>query len=256
MAKVTSSSTRSKRSSTKPVTKGQNPQRANRQAVSQAKVSSAANRAVTGSAKVTTGTGGVSTPPSGRQPRAITNGNSPAMRQIRAKAVQARRQAQGKSTVASRNTTVTPTNARGERIRSMAKAQRTIGDSGQVRAAQARGQAEAAKAQARRGARAATKAMSRTLAAARTARNIAGAAKMAGPAGVVAAVLAPRKLADGTLKGKPTGNPQGPNVPKRLTQAGLDKGSFGAAFKASRSAGKKEFTWRGKRYNTKIKGEK
>ena len=77
MAKVTSSSNRSKRSTNKPVTKGQNPQRANRQSVSQAKVTTSQQRgnrmktstanvtsgsngkpASTGSAKVTTGMGG------------------------------------------------------------------------------------------------------------------------------------------------------------------------------------------------------
>lgn len=58
-AKVTSSSNRSKRSTKKPVTKGQNPQRANRQSVSQAKVTSGSNGKPTGSgtAKVTTGRG-------------------------------------------------------------------------------------------------------------------------------------------------------------------------------------------------------
>jgi hypothetical protein len=35
----------------------------------------------------------------------------------------------------------------------------------------------------------------------------------------------------------------------------MDKGSFDSAFKASRSAGKKAFSWRGKKYNTKMKGE-
>jgi len=254
MAKVTSSSNRSKRKTDKPVTKGQNPQRATRQAASQAKVSTS-GQGTPGSAKVTTGQGGEASKPSGRQPRAITNGNSPAMRQIRAKAVEARRQAQGKSTVASRNTTVTPTNPRGERIRSMAKAQRTIGDSGQVRAAAQRGQEIRKAAQATRGAKQAMGRMSGALKAARTLRNVASAARLAGPVGAAAAVLAPRKLADGTLKGKPTGNPQGPAVPKRLTQSGMDKGSFDSAFKASRSAGKKTFTWRGKKYNTKLKGE-
>lgn len=156
MAKVTSSSNRSKRSTNKPITKGQNPQRANRQAVSQAKVSTSGKGVTPGSAKVTTGRG---------------------MAPMAAKA-------------------------------------------------------------------------------ARTVATLAKAAKMAGPVGAAAAVLAPRKLADGTLKGKPTGNPQGPAVPKRLTQGGMDKGSFDSAFKASRSAGKKTFTWRGKKYNTKLRGEK
>jgi len=76
------------------------------------------------------------------------------------------------------------------------------------------------------------------------------------PAGMAAAVLAPRATASGTLKGKPTGPKQGPAVPKRLTQAGINKGSFDDAFRNARKAGKKEFTWRGKKYNTKIKGEK
>lgn len=52
-----------------------------------------------------------------------------------------------------------------------------------------------------------------------------------------------------------SGGPKGPAVPKRLTQGGMDKGSFDSAFKASRTAGKKTFSWRGKKYNTKMKGE-
>ena len=68
MAKVTSSSNRSKRSTNKPVTKGQNPQRANRQAASKATVSqsgggrgsgarvtNASQRTTSGSARVTGG---------------------------------------------------------------------------------------------------------------------------------------------------------------------------------------------------------
>lgn len=215
MAKVTSSSNRSKRTSTKPVTKGQNPQRANRQSVSQAKVSSAANRAVTGSAKVTTGKGASSMKADAQRFQQLNQ--SASARAGKAAEAKPRTPAPGTGNV--------------------------------VRTAIERGRAAAAQ----KGARAATQAMSRTLAAARTARNVAGAAKMAGPVGAAAAVMAPRKLADGTLKGKPTGNPQGPNVPKRLTQAGMDKGSFDNAFRMSRKAGKKEFTWRGKRYNTKVK---
>jgi hypothetical protein len=49
--------------------------------------------------------------------------------------------------------------------------------------------------------------------------------------------------------------PKGPAVPKRLTQGGLDKGSFNSAFKASRAAGKKTFSWKGKKYTTKKAGE-
>jgi hypothetical protein len=40
-------------------------------------------------------------------------------------------------------------------------------------------------------------------------------------------------------------------VPKRLTQAGVDKGNFDSAFAAASRAGKKTFTWNGKRYTTK-----
>jgi hypothetical protein len=78
-----------------------------------------------------------------------------------------------------------------------------------------------------------------------------------GPAGAAAAVSAPRPTADGTLTAamkrgdyKPR---QGPAVPKRLTQGGMDKGSFDKAFKASRTAGKKTFSWRGKKYTTEMK---
>ena len=269
MAKVTSASTRSKRSTKKPVTQGQNPQRANRQAASTARVSQSGG-GTPGSAKVTTGGGGAMSKPSGRQPRAITNGNSPAMRQIRAKAVEARRMAQGKSTVASRNTTVTPTNARGERIRSMAKAQRTIGDSGQVRAAQARGKAEVAKAQARRGAKQAMQSMGRTLSAARTLRNVAGAARMAGPVGAAAAVMAPRPLGDGTLTAAMKRGDYKPNKFENARAIAFKKaaaikgspvvgpkksaaGQFDSAFAAARKAGKSTFTWKGKKYTTQMK---
>ena len=78
-----------------------------------------------------------------------------------------------------------------------------------------------------------------------------------GPAAVAYETLKARPTADGTLTAamkrgdyKPR---QGPNVPKRLTQGGMDKGSFNSAFKASRTAGKKTFTWRGKKYTTEMK---
>ena len=35
----------------------------------------------------------------------------------------------------------------------------------------------------------------------------------------------------------------------------MDKGSFDSAFKASRAAGKKTFSWKGKKYTTKKAGE-
>jgi len=74
------------------------------------------------------------------------------------------------------------------------------------------------------------------------------------PAGVAAAVMAPRPTGDATLKGalkrgdyKPQ---QGPSNPDQ----GLTKAqSFDKAFKAARSSGSKQFTWNNKTYNTKVK---
>ena len=57
MAKVTSSNTRSTRKTTQPVRQGQDPYRANRQAVSKATVSNSGQGVTPGSAKVTTGQG-------------------------------------------------------------------------------------------------------------------------------------------------------------------------------------------------------
>jgi hypothetical protein len=74
----------------------------------------------------------------------------------------------------------------------------------------------------------------------------------------------PAPAADGTLKGKPTrysgmedmsGDPIKPQPkvqPKReqLSPAAI---SFDNAFAAARESGKKEFTWRGNRYHTRLK---
>ena len=85
----------------------------------------------------------------------------------------------------------------------------------------------------------------------------------AGKAGIVGAVaaagLTSRNTADGTLKGKPTGPAKGPAVPERLKQTPkgqsnpYKEGTFNHAFKAARNAGKKEFTWKGQKYTTKVK---
>jgi len=257
MAKVTSSRNRSTRSASKPPTTGQNPGRANRQSISQAKVTQSGGGR-SGSAKVTTGSGGAkpSSQPDGRKPRAITNGNNPAIRQLRAKAVQARRMAEGKSTVASRNRTA-PTPAQRERLSNQVKQMRVPGDSGYVRAAEARGKAEVAKAQTRRNARSAMKNMEGTLKAARAARLLTGGLKGNLHIEAVKAGLQAYNTGDGTLKAalkrgdyKPK---QGPT--QKTTTASFNKKSFNEAFKAARSSGAKEFSWRGKRYNTKKKGE-
>jgi hypothetical protein len=195
--------------------------------------------------------------PSGSQPKAITNGSSPGMKQLRAKAVQARRQGQGKSTVASRNPGITPDSAKGQRIRSAAKAQRVPGDSGQVRAAQAQGARNVAQAQAKRGAKAASKAMEAKLKQAAAKRTAAGGLKAGVKAAVFAEGLTSRNTADGTLTAamkrgdyKPR---QGPAAPERLTQKGVDKKTFDDAFRQARKGGAKTFTWRGKKYTTEMK---
>jgi hypothetical protein len=90
-------------------------------------------------------------------------------------------------------------------------------------------------------------------------RSAASAGRVGVLGAVAAAGLNAGKTAEGTLtaamkKGdyKPK---QGPAVPARMTQGGMDKGSFNSAFKASRTAGKKTFSWRGKKYTTKKAGE-
>ncbi len=197
-----------------------------------------------------------------RQPRALTNTKSATMRQIRAKAVQARRQAQGKTTVASRNPGIAPDSAQGQRIRTMAQGQRVMGDSGQVRAAQQRGKAEVAKAQARRGAKAASQRMAGKLAKAGAVRALRNVGKLTGRAGLFYEGIQANNTAKGTLEeakkkygAKAMPQKQGPAAPK-TTQSSFNKKSFDDAFRSARSSGAKEFTWRGKRYNTKIKGAK
>lgn len=240
--------------------------------------------------------------PDGRQPRAITNGNSPAMRQIRAKAVQARRQAQGKPVATKGKAVTLPNSARaGQNLpRQGAQQMRTIGDSGQVRAAAKRGQEIRKAAQAARGAKQAMGRMGSTLARARFARGPLSAA-----VGVAAdATLSPlatkagralgerlkplaRKLDDAlpgvnskdegrrrraqaaakgstsSFKGdreaafkKASAIKGSPVVgPRKASSSGSGASSFDSSFAAARKAGKSTFTWRGKKYNTKLRGE-
>lgn len=207
-----------------------------------------------------------STTKNGRQPRAITNGRSATMRQIRAKDVQARRMGQGKSTVASRNTTVTPNNARGQRIRDTARVQRVIGDSGKVRAAQVEGRKIAAEAKAKRGAKQAMSNMEARLRGSRTARAVRGAAGLVSRGGAAAAGLQAYNTGDSTLtaaqkrgdaikgtKYTNTYNTAGPR--DKVKASDFNKKTFNEAFRTARSSSAKEFTWRGNRYNTKKKGE-
>jgi hypothetical protein len=235
--------------------------------------------------------------PSGRQPRAITNGNSPAMRQIRAKAVQARRQAQGKPVATKGKAVTLPNSARaGQNLpRQGAQQMRVPGDSGQVRAAAQRGQEIRKAAQAARGAKQAMGRMSGTLSRARFAR---------GPASAIAGIAADAALSPlATKAGQALGRALKPAARKlddalpginskdearrrraqaaakgsssrfkgareaAVKKASAIKGSpvvgprksgassFDSSFAAARKAGKSTFTWRGKKYNTKLKGE-
>ena len=271
MAKITSSGDRSKRKATKPVTQGQNPQRANRQAASKATVSQSGG-GTPGSAKVTTsggkpiGTGGGGiTKPSGA-PKMV-NANKPTMQRLVRKAAQVRKAGAGRPLVKPVEAQRLMTQ-RVPRIREGAQRLRTIGDNGRVRDAQKQGQQIRQAAQARRGARGAMKAMEGTLKAARTARNIAGAAKNLAKGGAAAVVMSPTALADGTLTAAQSGR-----APSRfgnardlaMKKAKAIKGSkvvgpkksaagqFDSAFAAARKAGKSTFTWRGKKYTTEKK---
>jgi hypothetical protein len=251
MAKITSSSNRSKRSTKKPVTTSKG--RANRQSVSNARVSQSGG-GTPGSAKVTTGRGGGSgaAKPSGTPQ--MVNAGKPVMQKLVRKAAQARKAASGRPLVK-------PVEAqrlmsqRAPKIREGAKKLRTIGDSGQVRAAQQRGQEIRKGAEARRGARGAMKAMEGTLKAARTARNVAGTLKGLARGGVAAAALQARPAADGTLKAAmKRGDYKPKQGPKPSTTTGsFNKKTFDQAFKAARSSGANQFTWRGKKYTTKMK---
>lgn len=198
MPKITSSSDRSKRSTKKPVTQGQNPQRANRQQTSRATVTNSQQRSNRMRASQARGTTQVTS--SGA--RASAPGTKGA------------------------TANATPTGPRNPQS--------------QVASARMRNTLRGA---------AAGRAAAQTASMQRSARN------MLTPINIAYETLKARPLADGTLKGKATGATQGPAVPKRLTQSGINKGSFDDAFRNARKAKMKEFTWRGKRYNTKLKGE-
>jgi len=131
--------------------------------------------------------------------------------------------------------------------------------SSSVRDAKQQGKANVARAQTRRVAKATSAAMSDKLARASMNRSASSVGRVGALGAVAAAGLNAGPTASGTLtaamkKGdyKPK---QGPAVPARMTRGGMDKGSFNSAFKASRTAGKKTFSWRGKKYTTKKAGE-
>jgi hypothetical protein len=81
--------------------------------------------------------------------------------------------------------------------------------------------------------------------------------KKSAPVAAAAAVLAPRPLADGTLKGKPVRKDSGPahraqEKKAKAGNAGRENSGFEDAFRSARKAGAKTFTWKGKQYTTKL----
>lgn len=157
--RVTSSSNRSKRTSTKPVTKGQYPQRQNRQSVSQANVTKSGDPR-----------------PAGMPPAKVTSSAN-------------RPKASGLSILSN-------------------------------------------------------------------VMNVMSSLRRFGPAAAAYEVSKPRPTAEGTLSAARQRGDYKPsqNVPN--PQEGMSRAeSFDDAFAKARGAGEKSFTWRGRTYNTKIKGE-
>ena len=86
-------------------------------------------------------------------------------------------------------------------------------------------------------------------------------ALLGGPVTTAAEVMRPTALADGTLsaamaRGDYTPPKPKPPAPKPQTQKlSAAAKSFDKAFAKARAAGLQEFTWRGRRYNTRYAGE-
>jgi len=277
--KVTSSSNRSKRSAKKPITQGQNPQRSNRQGVSRATVSSSASRDpnrvraglnqrpnVPGNPGRVTGTMGrraPATPAKVTGGGGMVNAESPTMRQIRAKAQTLRQRTQNPTPRGQGSATRLPaSSAQGRNLpregaaRLRQAAAGTTSPGAQARA-QAQGKALRQAAETRRVAKKTTKRMASKLAKAAATRALGTVARRMPLAAVAAEGLTSRNTANGTLTAamkrgdyKPQ---QGPKP--ATTQASFNKKTFDQAFKSARTSGAKTFTWRGKKYTTKIKGE-
>jgi len=211
----------------------------------------------------------------------MTNLKKPTMQKLVRKAAQKRKAASGRPLVRKAELA----KAAKPSIKEGAKKLRVPGDSGQVRAAQKRGKAEVRKAVARRGAKAAAQKMASKLSRAKLGRSVQSLGKgglatigltaanaiqdrMLSPqakARKQATQLTPTGMQDmpkavrsalSKPAPKPAPKPKKADQPKStLTQGSFNKKTFDQAFKAARSSGAKEFTWRGKRYNTKIKGE-
>jgi hypothetical protein len=126
-----------------------------------------------------------------------------------------------------------------------------------VTAAQKQGQQIRKAAESKRGAKKAMQRMGTKLAQAQALRNVARGGKAGIMAAAVKESITSRNTADGTLTAamkrgdyKPK---QGPSP--KTTQSSFNKKSFNEAFRQARKSGTSTFTWRGKKYTTKKKGE-
>jgi hypothetical protein len=214
-----------------------------------------------------------------KRPPQMVNSNSATMRQIQAKADAARARAQGKPGIKGPINPPNSARAGQDLIRQGANRMRNLADSGQVRAAQARGAEAKTKAERNRARLNAGVGKFRSdmnkLPGIKQAMALAGGLR-GGAMQAMADVVAPKPTAKGTLS---AGGAQGPAMPKRLQQQGLDAQerkarqslaarkkatgssaatpntakSFDDAFKDARRAKVGSFTWRGKKYTTEMK---
>jgi hypothetical protein len=225
-----------------------------------------------------------------KPPRAITNGGSATMKQIRAKAVQANRQTQGKPVMggAKGKATVLPNSARAGRnlIREGANRMRNLADSGQVRAAQQAG-TKAVEAVKRNRARLAAGVGQGAVERAAFKSGVKVGGKVLLPVAIASQIenvaSGFKKLANHPfIKGRPKpttpkpATPKGPTAAQRKDFAAQETkarqslaarkkatgskeatpntaASFDDAFKDARRAKVKAFSWRGKKYTTEMK---
>lgn len=204
-----------------------------------------------------TGGGGV-TKPSGT-PKMV-NAQKPTMQKLVRKAAQARKANAGRPLVkpaeANRLMSQRAPGIRQGAAQLRQQAAGTTSPGAQARAA-AQGKAIRQAAETRRVAKETSKRMAGKLAKAAATRALGTVARRAGLAAVAAEGLTARNTADGTLSAamkrgdyKPQQGPKPAN-----TQASFNKKTFNDAFRSARSSGAKVFTWRGKKYTTKMKGE-
>ena len=229
-------------------------------------------------------------PAAPKSPRAITNGGSATMKQIRAKAVQANRQTQGKPVMggAKGRATVLPNSARAGQnlIRQGANRMRNLADSGQVRAAAQRGK-QAVEAARRNRARLAAGVGQGAVERAAFKSGVKTGGRLLLPVAIASQVenvaSGFKKLANHPfIKGRPkpaTFKPAIPKGPTASQRASMDSQerkaraknearkrstgsaqatpntakSFDDAFKDARRAKVSSFTWRGKKYTTEMK---